>query len=279
MDFIEGIGERYLIGKANAVPQQLEGLVKNKFKGENPAATAGSTAGQSATKDGEIEELRKQIAEIKAGQSGSQAHGPDKESKVHSAKKGSVPAKLQQQAASVSGESSRSRQAPSHHGHERHEHKKASKEPRRGRSDSIKTAVAAKAHSNSHQSHGRAHPSHSRTTAHSPKGSVRHNEKIYSANHEIAFTTPVYQEKTPQPPNNEIAVAAPMYQEKSPQPPSFVQKQLVQKQLARARSDPDICVVEVTEEEPRSQRRTHPGKVNFVEVLEKHSSRTRYVVR
>ncbi|KAL9586254.1 MAG: hypothetical protein Q9212_001030 [Teloschistes hypoglaucus] len=255
MDFIEGIGERYLIGKANTVPQQLEGLVKNKFKGENPAAAAGPV-GQNAIKDREIEELRKQLAEIKAGQNGSQTHGHDKEPKVHSGKKGSVPAKPQKQAASVSGESSKSKQVSSHHRHERHEHKKASKEePRRGRSDSIKTAVAAKSHSNSHQSHGRAHSSHSRTTAFSHKESVSHNEKIYSANHEIAFTTPVYQERYAQP-------APSLY-----------------KQLERARSDPDICVVEVTEEEPRRQPRPRPGRANFIEVLEKDRGRTRYVVR
>ncbi|KAL8642103.1 MAG: hypothetical protein Q9228_001161 [Teloschistes exilis] len=255
MDFIEGIGERYLTGKANAVPQQMEGLVKNQFKGEKPAATAGSTAGQDLGKDREIEELRRQLAEIRASQDGSQAHGHVKEPKVHSSKKGPVPAKLPKQATSVSGESSRSKHVPSNHRSEHHEHKKASKEPRRGRSNSIKTALAARSHSKSHQSHGRAHSSHSRTTAVSAKGSVSHNEKIYSANHEIAFTAPVYQKRYPQPPPS---------QHKRPE---------------RARSDPDICVVEVTEEEPWRQRRMHPGKANFVEVLEKNRGRTRYVVR
>ncbi|KAI4088702.1 MAG: hypothetical protein L6R37_008159 [Teloschistes peruensis] len=254
MDFIEGIGERRLIGKANAVPQQLEGLVKNQLKGEKPNATT-SSAGQDLARDREIEELRRQLAEIRTGQNGSQAHGHDKDSKVHSGKKGPVPAKLQQQAASVSGESTRSKHVSSNHRSEHHEHKKASKEPWRGRSDSIKTALAARSHSNSHQSHGRAQSSHSRTRAISPKGSVSHNEKTYSANHEIAFTTPVYQERYSQPPPS---------QHKRPE---------------RARSDPDICVVEVTEEEPRRQRRTNPGKVNFVEVLENNRGRTRYVVR
>ncbi|KAI4256310.1 MAG: hypothetical protein LQ352_002144 [Teloschistes flavicans] len=284
MDFIEGIGERYLIGKANAVPQQLEGYVKKQLKGEKPTATAGSVVGQHVDKDREIEELRKQLAEVKAAQNnGRPTHADDSKPKEHPAKKGPAPpANPHQKAASVmSGESSRSKQVPSsnfHHRHERtgkHERRPPSREPRRGRSDSIKTAVAARPqpqpNSSSHQSHhqGRAQSSHSRTTTttttalSSPKGTsssvVNHNdEKIYSANHAIAFTTPVYQQERP------VHENLPS-QHKKPE---------------RARSHPDICVVEVTEEEPRRQRRIRPmGKGNFVEVLEKERGRTRYVVR
>ena len=87
MDFIERmgeqIGERYLMNKANAAPQQLESLVKKQLKGgaEEPeeAGNAGKIAGAAAAehegtkasgvgtseKDEEIARLRAQLAQSK----------------------------------------------------------------------------------------------------------------------------------------------------------------------------------------------------------------------
>ncbi|KAL8694134.1 MAG: hypothetical protein Q9218_001187 [Villophora microphyllina] len=256
MDFIEGIGERYLIGKANAVPQQLENLVKSKaFKGDDGAPKAGSVS-QNIEKDSEIEKLRKQLAEVKAGQNSMHAPANENKQRTHSAMKGTAPTKHRQQAASVSGESSKSKQATSsrhHEGRGKHEHQSASHETPRGRSNSVKTAVAASPHSNAHDGHGSAYASHSGKATHSRKEPSERNEKLCSANHEIIFTRPVYQERLVLPPSQH-------------------------KRLERARSDPDFCVVEVTEEEPQRRRR-RPGKANFVEVIDKNRSRTRYVVR
>ncbi len=65
--FITGIGQRYLEGKANGVPQQLENLAKKQFtsttdtnKQNEPASTL-----PPKEKDKEISKLRKQLAEVK----------------------------------------------------------------------------------------------------------------------------------------------------------------------------------------------------------------------
>ena len=67
MDFIEGIGERYLMGKANAAPQMLENLAKKQFsKATNRDAEAPKTSTPlSSEKDEEIAKLRQQLAETK----------------------------------------------------------------------------------------------------------------------------------------------------------------------------------------------------------------------
>ncbi|KAI4160394.1 MAG: hypothetical protein LQ342_005718 [Letrouitia transgressa] len=60
MDFLEGIGERYLLGKANAAPQQLENLVKKQFQG--PPKPAQQNLGPAETaKDQEISRLKGQL--------------------------------------------------------------------------------------------------------------------------------------------------------------------------------------------------------------------------
>ena len=70
MEFLEGIGQRYLERKAYAVPQQLENLAKKQFA---PAAaetkpTVQATTALPATKDKdrELRALRKQLADAKA---------------------------------------------------------------------------------------------------------------------------------------------------------------------------------------------------------------------
>ena len=87
MDFLERmgeqIGERYLMNKANAAPQQLENLVKKQFKGgaaePEEAESGGKTAGPASAeheepkasevgtseKDEEIARLRAQLAQTK----------------------------------------------------------------------------------------------------------------------------------------------------------------------------------------------------------------------
>ncbi|KAL2040350.1 hypothetical protein N7G274_006793 [Stereocaulon virgatum] len=84
MDFIGQIGERYLTGKANAAPQQLENIVKKHLIGgaDEPGVEGGgkgasidatAATGQegakapgtgSAEKDEEIARLRKQLAQL-----------------------------------------------------------------------------------------------------------------------------------------------------------------------------------------------------------------------
>ena len=67
--FVEGIGERYLIGKANAVPHQLENLVKKQFTsaGDEKAQTAEASALPTGNKDEEIARLRQQLEDAKLG--------------------------------------------------------------------------------------------------------------------------------------------------------------------------------------------------------------------
>lgn len=69
MEFIEGIGQRYLIGKANNVPQQLETLAKKQFS-SSPANDLKAQANQASAlpsdeKDQEIAKLRARLAETK----------------------------------------------------------------------------------------------------------------------------------------------------------------------------------------------------------------------
>ena len=72
MDFIEGIGERYLMGKANAAPQMLENLAKKQFasatnpkKAQEATQASSSSTLPSSDKDQEIAKLRKELAEMK----------------------------------------------------------------------------------------------------------------------------------------------------------------------------------------------------------------------
>ncbi|KAL8858656.1 MAG: hypothetical protein Q9198_010675, partial [Flavoplaca austrocitrina] len=88
MDLIEGIGQRYLMGKANAAPQQVENLVKKQLKGD--AATASGKVGSAApnvARDKEIKDLRKQLAEVKAGQNKSVAPNVRKNKEIANMRK------------------------------------------------------------------------------------------------------------------------------------------------------------------------------------------------
>lgn len=65
--FIAGIGERYLQGKANNVPQQLENLAKKQFSSATDSKKQAEQASTlpSEEKDQEIAKLRKQLAKTK----------------------------------------------------------------------------------------------------------------------------------------------------------------------------------------------------------------------
>lgn len=65
--FIAGIGERYLQGKANNIPQQLENLAKKQFSSATDTKLQAEQASTlpSGEKDQEIAKLRKQLAETK----------------------------------------------------------------------------------------------------------------------------------------------------------------------------------------------------------------------
>ncbi|KAI4217633.1 MAG: hypothetical protein LQ351_000229 [Letrouitia transgressa] len=73
MDFLQGIGERYLLSKANAVPHQLENLVKKQLQG--PPKPAQQNLGPAETaKDQEIARLKGQLqASKEAAEKESQA--------------------------------------------------------------------------------------------------------------------------------------------------------------------------------------------------------------
>ncbi|KAL9035109.1 MAG: hypothetical protein Q9214_006739 [Letrouitia sp. 1 TL-2023] len=60
MDFLEGIGERYLLSKANAAPQQVENLVKKQLQG-SPKPAQRNLGPAEAAKDQEIARLKGQL--------------------------------------------------------------------------------------------------------------------------------------------------------------------------------------------------------------------------
>ena len=251
MDFVQGIGERYLAGKANAVPQQLENVVKQRVKGQPSVSGKGDIALQTPQKDDEIAMLKKQLAEAKLNRT---AAAPKREGSVPSTPRSQTLVAPSKQVRSLSGDSARSKRAPSTLGHvdkethERHER-------RRGRSDSIKTAVAARPQLKAlSKNKEEAQRPHSTDTIHSKAKSRAHGETVYSANQEIAFKKPEYSKKSVQ---------------------SLPQREHTQ----HPESDDEFCVVEVTEEEPRRQHRVQPSRKNVVEVIEKDKYRTKYVIR
>lgn len=253
MDFIENIGERYLIGKANAVPQQLENLAKKQFKGDgaSPGKPTPQPTSQSSGKDKEIEKLRKELAEAKlsrekqASQAGSVKPSQRKSHSI---------------ARSTSGKSSKPNHVP--HAHSKHNegrHERAvvpeyDKPPRRGRSDSIKTAFAARPQMADLFDGTGSHKSHS--TGRRP------------------------QNQAPEPGSANLPAKTNNQGGKSPVTRSGEMHRTAQIEVSeRARSATDLCVVEVTEEESPARRPRHPGGTRVVEVIKEDKYRTRYVIR
>ena len=74
--FIEGVGERYLKRKTNAIPQQLEKLAKKQVKdatGNRSVQVSMGSTRPSRQQDEEIERLRKELAAAKIHQSKSES--------------------------------------------------------------------------------------------------------------------------------------------------------------------------------------------------------------
>ncbi|KAI4117549.1 MAG: hypothetical protein LQ338_007534 [Usnochroma carphineum] len=255
MDFIEGIGERYLLGKANAVPQQLENLAKKQLKGDETAAKAPSPD-LNAQKDKEIERLRKQLAEAKLSEEQQAKKVPKSVGSVGGEGQKFKQRASSERAKSISGRSARSEPVKQSHGdtvkvkHRRKAEKEADGTPKRGRSDSIKTAIGARPHL--------AHYAH-HEEAHKPQSTGGRSTD------ELAMTSP------------------------RDLPPAAARKFAVQgeegqkmgQSLASEQPRPatDFCVVEVTEEDPQRRRRRRHSGANVVEVIEKDRHRTRYVVK
>ncbi|KAL8954182.1 MAG: hypothetical protein Q9183_007286, partial [Haloplaca sp. 2 TL-2023] len=241
---------RYLIGKANAAPQQLENVVKQRVKGQPSGPGKVDTPSQPSQKDDEIAMLKNQLAEAKLNQTKA---APKRGETKRSTAKSQASVAPSKQIRSLSGDSARSKRAPSTLGlvdkeqRERHER-------RRGRSDSIKTAVAAQPQLKALSKNHEVQRPHSTDTLRSKAKSKAHDEKIYSANQEIAFKKPVY-------------------------PKSSLQSLPQSEYPQRPESDDEFCVVEVTEEDPRLQRRVQPSRKNVVEVIERDKYRTKYVIR
>ncbi|KAI4221119.1 MAG: hypothetical protein L6R36_007119 [Xanthoria steineri] len=254
MDLIEGIGQRYLMGKANAAPQQLENLVKKQWKGDAAAAPAKAPAASpDVGNNKEVEALRKQIAEMRAVQ-GKSAAGPSERRKsiesVVSRGRSKTPREWNESSPAKRLQSANT--PPYHHAEPEKSRRKA---PAAGRaretppgkpSSSVNPSATASGRPVTQKSHGERH-NHSTST---PAGRGRDADSKAQA---PVVTTPVHQFNTTGSTRLDSA-------------------------SERPRPATDFCVVEVTEEEPRGQRRVRQGRLNIVEVLEKKGNRTRYVV-
>ncbi|KAI4172290.1 MAG: hypothetical protein LQ348_006801 [Seirophora lacunosa] len=247
MDFIGNIGERYLVGKANAVPQQLENLAKKQVKGDDSAAKTKSPD-QNAGKDKEIEKLRTELAKAKLAQ---EKQAKETRARVETGKTEERRKKSHSVAGSTSGKSPRSKHA---HSKQRDAAAEFEDMPRRGRSDSIKTAFAARPQITDLM--------HRKETPKSHSTGGKDRGKAPEAGHENLSTVEVsHVWKSPATRGDDIPQTAQPVVSERPSPAT------------------DLCVVEVTEEEPRRRRTTHSGRAHVVEVIEKDRNRTRYVIK
>ncbi|KAL8706426.1 MAG: hypothetical protein Q9225_007951 [Loekoesia sp. 1 TL-2023] len=254
MDFIEGIGQRYLERKANAVPQQLEDLAKKQFKGDAAAPKAEPTT-QDVEKDREIKKLRKELAEAKLAKE-KQKQVTERRNPVGVGGKKQMLGKSPDQAASFSGRSGKSAHVTHDHAkwenrkHESTAGKEAQEMLRRGRSSSVATAVAARPHPADHT----GHKSYSNSGKHPFKATDPGHQDVSMVNHAPATNSHADL------PEGAHAIA-----------PSTMSE--------RPRPATDLCVVEVIDEEPQRRRRSNLSGRNIVEVVEKDRNRTRYIVR
>ncbi|KAI4151566.1 MAG: hypothetical protein L6R39_001994 [Caloplaca ligustica] len=262
MDFIEGIGERYLIGKANAVPQQLENLAKKQLKGDGAAAAeAGPASLNNTGKDEEIERLRRELADAKLSKAKQEVEKKKRSVVGSGVMIGERPGKSQPAAGNVSGKSARSGHAPhapSKPAERKYNHVVSSEATqkqaqRRGRSDSIKTAVAARPHL--------AEP-------------VKFREVRYSKDETPHQRGPVDEHR-----KNTEMISSQASTKNRAHRGEETHKIIQSTVLKQYRSAPDLCVVEVTEEEPLTRRLKNRNEANVVEVIERDRNRTRYVIR
>ncbi|CAL8577250.1 hypothetical protein XPA_003088 [Xanthoria parietina] len=254
MDLIEGIGQRYLMGKANAAPQQLENLVKKQLKGETTVAPAKApTAAPDVGNNKEIEALRKQIAEMRAVQDKSTGGPSQRRKSIESVVSRGRSRTPRERNESSPAKRFQSAGTPSHHHAESETSRR--KAPADGRAreappgkppGSVNPSTAASARPVIPKGHGERH-NHSTST---PAGRGRDSDSKTQA---PVMTTPVHQFDITD--SNRLDPAS-----------------------ERPRPATDFCVVEVTEEEPRGQPRVRQGRPSIVEVVEKKGNRTRYVV-
>ncbi|KAI4110825.1 MAG: hypothetical protein LQ339_001101 [Xanthoria mediterranea] len=254
MDLIEGIGQRYLMGKANPAPQQLENLMKKQWKGETTVAPAKApTAAPEVGNNKEIEALRKQIAEMRAMQD-KPAAGPSQRRKSIESVVSRGRSRTPRERNEISpAKRLQSAGTPSHHHAE--PEKSRRKAPAAGLAretppgkppSSVNPSATASGRPVTQKGRGEKH-NHSTST---PAGRGRDADSKAQA---PVVTTPVHQFNTTGSTRLDSA-------------------------SERPRPATDFCVVELMEEEPRGQRRVRQGRPNIVEVVEKKGNRTRYVV-
>ncbi|KAL9022260.1 MAG: hypothetical protein Q9185_000502 [Variospora sp. 1 TL-2023] len=249
MSFIGNIGERYLVGKANAVPQQLENFAKKQVRGYD-TAPKDKLPSQNTGKDKEIEKLRAELAKVQLSQETweSREEIGERRGKSHSA------------AGNASGKSPKSKHVPQVHSkptegrHERAAVADFHEVPRRGRSSSIKTAFAARPQM--------ADITHRTQARRSYSTGVEHRGRAPEAGQENLSMMEVSSVgKNPATRGEDMHRTTQAVMSERPRPAT------------------DLCVVEVTEDEPQRRRTMHPSRVSVVEVIEKNRNRTRYVVK
>ncbi|KAL8890424.1 MAG: hypothetical protein Q9192_005874 [Flavoplaca navasiana] len=265
MDLIEGIGQRYLMGKANAAPQQVENLLKNQFKGD--AVTANGKAASAApniARDKEIEDLRKQLAEVKAAQNKSVAPNVRKNKEIENMQR-QFPEMKAARMGKVTGPT--------------------------GRRESIES-VASRGRSKTPREPKESHPRPKKSEQRPPP--TGHADEMPRAKQSSSTNAPTARPVTLPPhdmpgirpdkrsiridPGKDSHGKAP-----TPAPVTTHQRHITDRARLDERSEhprpaTDLCVVEVTEEEPRTRRRDRGARSNVVEVVEKRGYRTRYVV-
>ncbi|KAL8646278.1 MAG: hypothetical protein Q9226_006936 [Calogaya cf. arnoldii] len=260
MDFIEGIGERYLMGKAYAAPQQLENLAKKQFKGD-AAATSVSAKPQSAApnvgKNKEIEDLKKQLAEIKAAQKKPATEPSERRKSIESAVSRGRSKNPRELHESPPGNKIQAAENPHHHHHAQADRSKgrgpaagSTREMPAGKSSSS-SVNAPTARPVTLTGHGERHAPRTGQNNHStPTGQGRSSHHKAQA---PVVTNSIHQRNITDHSRGESA-------------------------SQRPRPATDLCVVEVMEEEPRNRRRDRGQRSNVVEVIEKKGNRTRYIV-
>ncbi|KAL8857641.1 MAG: hypothetical protein Q9178_005806 [Gyalolechia marmorata] len=274
MDFIEGVGQRYLMGKANAVPQQLETLAKKQFKGDTSAKAEPAAPNVGNGKNKEIDELREQLAKAKAAQLKPPAApdvGNGKKKEIEELRKQLAKAKAIQQkpgAGSDSGKSAKGTRVP-HHVDSKKSPPSHHAESKRSdhKSTAAREAYEKSAPRGATSVRDLAFPSHSASHRQtSASHSDQKNRSMRAAHGEIPWDedqTPVMTSQS----NRGTMV------------PASTQVSISEQRRPAA----DLCVVEVTEEKPlrhrQAHRQAHQEHSNVVEVIERRGSRTRYIVR
>ncbi len=283
MDFIEGVGQRYLMGKANAVPQQLETLAKKQFKGDASAKAEPAAPNVGNGKNKEIDELREQLAMAKAAQLKPPAasdDGNDKNKEIEKLRKQLAKAKAIQEKPSA-GPAGIKERLGSLASKERSKnlHEEAG-------SDSGKSVKGTRV---PHHVDSEKPPTGHHAQKSAPRGATSVRDLAFpsqSAGHRQTSASHSERENRPmRAAHGEIPCDGHQTQVKTSQsnPGTIVQASTHVSIFEQRRPAADLCVVEVTEEEPlrhrQAHRRAHQEHSNVVEVIERRGSRTRYIVR